>query len=668
MERCSKVFRLLLLSFLLSPIILHASSPLVEEGILDLRQQSGELYNISLSGDWQFFWHELLDPENPDAQAGESIIAEVPAYWTSYEDQIPDISGTGYGTYRLKVLLPQGFRDSLALNIPVIDCSYEMFLNGARIAGSGKVGRSKESSLPGYLPEIFSFMNKTDTLDIMVHVSNFHHRRGGIWLDLKLGEKKLMVRQNEKWKVITYGLIGILFISILLFAFLYAYFKDHKIYLYFALATTGILLRLANTGFYPGLFFFDQEWTFTIRVEYLGTMVAIVFGAYYFNVLFPSKFIKKVTNYNAILFAILAIPVLFLKPLLFSYVVFPIQLVALLLLLYYLIRSIPGFKKGKIMETTFFISATIFLLAALNDSLVSHSTSPLKLDYLLHIAFLVFVELQIFMALREWITTYKEKLAMHNELEHINMNLERLVDTRTQDLEKSNEELRQTLEFRNRMFSIIAHDLKSPVAMLAQQTDLLKKRFKGEKDEESIKEMNRLSHASVYLIDNLLIWGRKQENKIQYNPTILAPSELMDEVILLLQVSIDKKQITITRQMDPQLAVYCDPTLLRLILQNLLTNAVKFTRENGEILLVSENYEGMVRISINDNGVGMDEEKIQQIEDNNVTSTIGTSGEKGTGLGLILVKELVEINKGSLQIESKPGKGTRVMFTLPGKP
>jgi len=657
-------------SFILLTIQLHvfATSPAVINGKLDLRDYHGPLDKISLAGEWQFYWNQLLQPEEINEWENDGIIATVPSYWTEYKNEIPGISGKGYATYKLLVLLPGEMNKKLALDIPIFDSSYELFLNGKSVAHNGKVGRDKNSSRPDYVPKLYAFTNSSDSLEIVIHVSNFYHRRGGFWLDMKLGNEEKLRTLTERWKIIDSAVIGILFISIILFGFLYYFFKWNRAFLFFALATLGILFRLMNTGYYPGLAFFEQDWTWTVRMEYLGTIFAVAFGAFYMNALFPSKTVKKISNINAIIMAIIALTVLVLKPAQFSYTVYIIQFSGILMLGYYFVRSIQGLRKRKVMESVFFFSVIIFLLAAVNDILVSNSSSPFNSDYYVPLAFLVFVELQILIVLREWIRTYQEKLSMHSELENINRNLEGIIESRTKDLENSNEELREALDLKNRIFSIIAHDLKSPIATISQQAELLKNKNPHGEDSEFIKELHRLSFAAVHLIDNLLFWGRKQENKIQYNPTFVSPGLLLDEVLLLLQSSIDKKGIALNKQADNSITAYADPTLLQIILQNLVSNAVKFTYENGEILISVETGDEGIKVRIQDDGVGMKEELIQQVFDNSIASSYGTSGEKGTGLGLLLVHELVEINKGSLHIQSKPGKGTAVMFTLPGKP
>lgn len=664
-----KRITLLILLFLYGTTeIANAATPIATKGVLDLRSVGIDHKIINLSGEWEFYWKQLISPDELVSGKNAYIYGKVPAYWTSYKEKLPDIKGFGFGTYRLRILLPSGYRDSLAIKMPIFDSSYKLFANGELVVGIGKVGTTQETSSPKYFPLVHDFCNKSDTLELVLQVSNFNHRRGGMWLPISLGKKDIILDRHERNKVVNYALIGIFLGTFLIFIIFFILERKTLSFLFFSLTTFGIMLRLINTGLYPTNFFIDQNWVWTVRSEYLGTFIAYTFGMLYLNQVFPNRIIGKITRLNTYICAILAVIVLAFKPPVFSYTIFFIELLVPLFLIYYVYTSFMGVLKNKIKESAFFFSFLLFLLAAVNDSLVSLSLSPLRFDYLLPLMFLLFIAVQGLMVISDWVKNFREKSAMHAELEYVNKNLEKIIDNRTNELRNTNQELTSSLEFKNRMFSIIAHDLKSPVASLAQQSDLLVSMFPDGENNAVMTDLQRLAYSSIDLIDNLLFWGMRQVKKINYIPKNVNLSDVISDILDLLSSQTHKKEINIQVSCAPSMTAICDEHLLRISLRNIITNAIKFTEKCGDISIRATMKDGETVIEISDNGIGMSQEKIEGIFSGKVESTFGTEGEKGTGLGLIVVKDLIEINKGTLSIKSKPGKGTTISFTLPGKP
>ncbi len=650
------------------PVYVNSATPVAEQGILDLRQLEHSKEIISLAGEWEFYWRKLIPPGRFEEQNKPDIYGKVPAYWNSYKEEVDDISRLGYGTYRLKVILPSEMPDSLSLKIPIFDSSYDLFLNGEYICGNGKVGTSHAQSEPGYLPRIYSFNNSRDTLEIVVHVSNFFHRRGGFWMDMQLGKKEVVLKQNEIKRMISYAFTGILLGAFLLFLVFFILERENRSFLYFSISTLGILLRLLNTGLYPSAYLLEQSWIWTVRLEYIGTFLAFAFGVLYLNGFYPSKIMGKIVKINAGLFLLLIMVVIFTMPTFSGYLVFVLFCLLPVFLFYYLYLSFRNMLNRKIRDTSIFVSLLLVLLASINDVLVSQSISPFNNEYMLSFTFIVLVAVQVLILITEWIKNYREKSVMHEELQHVNRNLEAIITKRTDELTKTNDELRNALEIKNKMYSIIAHDLKSPVATLAQYSDLMLKKYGANEDARIIHELQKISTASVDLIDNMLHWGMKQEKNIQYQPDIVSVAEVVSDLMKLTDIVAKDKKINLELHINRDLIAYADVSLLKISLRNIITNALKFTPENGTVTIRCEEKEDQVIIEVADTGVGMNENQIEKILSERIEPTRGTSGERGTGLGLLVVKDLIKINNGTLRIKSKPGKGTSVMLALPGKP
>lgn len=237
-------------------------------------------------------------------------------------------------------------------------------------------------------------------------------------------------------------------------------------------------------------------------------------------------------------------------------------------------------------------------------------------------------------------------------------------------LRRNNKELNEINAAKDKLFAIIAHDLRGPTSSLAALLEQLNSRF----DEFSKKELKDLllilfkSAENVRsLLENLLIWAQSQVNKIEHRPLELLLDSVFQQAINGLKQTARDKEIEIRVEGNKKIFVSADPDMVQIILRNIISNSIKFTNRGGLVLIKTGIYdEKTVRISIIDNGIGMEKpqsEKIFDITRNHHTR--GTENEKSTGLGLILVKYFVEINRGTLTIESEKNKGTTVSFTLP---
>lgn len=230
------------------------------------------------------------------------------------------------------------------------------------------------------------------------------------------------------------------------------------------------------------------------------------------------------------------------------------------------------------------------------------------------------------------------------------------------------DELKELNASKDKFFSIIAHDLKSPFMALLGITQLLSEDFENLSKEELKRfiEVLRTDTREIFnLILNLLDWSRLQSGRMEYNPSAFYLKDLVEQVTNLLKSSALKKHISFNVFIKDCTTVIADRNMTLSVLQNLVTNAIKFTRKNGKIEIIGECNEPFVKVTIKDNGVGISPsnlEKLFQI-DSEVT-TKGTEGEKGTGLGLLICKDMIERNEGKIWVESEVDKGTSFYFTL----
>ncbi len=238
-----------------------------------------------------------------------------------------------------------------------------------------------------------------------------------------------------------------------------------------------------------------------------------------------------------------------------------------------------------------------------------------------------------------------------------------------EEIEAQRDELSTLNSTKDKFFSIIGHDLKNPFHAIMSLTDILKN-TSGERSAEEIDEMIdmiKTSSENAYeLLENLLQWSRSQTGRINYNPQEIDIQDIGIETVNLLNVSAEKKNIKLISQINSQMMAFADKNMVQTIIRNLINNAIKFTPEEGVITLKGESTADYIKIHIQDTGIGMDPEFIEGLfAIDRQKSTKGTSGESGTGLGLIICKEFAEQNGGNIYVKSTPGEGSIFTLQLP---
>ena len=237
------------------------------------------------------------------------------------------------------------------------------------------------------------------------------------------------------------------------------------------------------------------------------------------------------------------------------------------------------------------------------------------------------------------------------------------------DLQQQKRNLKELNATKDKFFSIIAHDLKSPLNHLLGLSEILQKELESDQSDEVIrlaKLINKSAKSGRLLLANLLEWSRSQTGSIIFNPEKLDMEKMTNEVIELNENNATQKNISIKSKVKSEIFAFADENMIKTILRNLSSNSIKFTLNGGEIVLNAKRANGVVTYSVSDNGIGINKNDIKKLFRININpKSIGNSKEKGTGLGLILCKEFIEINGGKIWVESKLGEGSIFNFSMP---
>lgn len=261
---------------------------------------------------------------------------------------------------------------------------------------------------------------------------------------------------------------------------------------------------------------------------------------------------------------------------------------------------------------------------------------------------------------------------MNNKRNTINLLLReknKLIEGQSKEINLKNVELQELNDAKEKLFSIIAHDLRSPFNSLINIGTLLKEDYDILTDEEKMEYITHLEEISIKtyeLVENLLNLSASHTGRIDFNPAKLELTEVVERIIFMSKTQAAKKDIQLINKLPKDTIAVADQSMLEIVIRNLVNNAIKYSTAGGKVEIISYPNGDKVNIAVEDNGIGMDEVTQMHIFNINVIrSKKGTCGEKGTGLGLGLCKEFVEKNGGKIWVESEVGKGSKFIFTLP---
>ena len=659
----------------------------VEMGVLDLRHtEQGDEFSVTMNGEWEFYYGTFIygipgkisDSLHPDCYG------RVPGYWNEYTVNDRKLPRFGFGTYRALILLPPGYRDRMAFDMPVFDTSYEIAVNGVTMARNGTPARSRAESIPAYEPLFFSYIPQKDTLELLIRVSNYEHRRGGFWMPLKAGTfHTIQSNFTNKW-FISIAVSGVLFASFLFFLIFYMLDRRDKKLLMFSVLVLCLALRPFLSAPYLATIIDIRNWHMIIRGEYLILSLMIISGAWLAYLIYPTRWFRMLSIALDVAFLAIVTAVVLLPVHIFSYSVWLIQPAALILLLYVVIMSIRGIARGNRLDILYLVAFLAITVGVVSDILFSNALEENQQLYILSFLMLVFVFIQATLLIRDWVRRGKEREKLAVQLEELNRDLENRVTYRTAELHERTEELNarneqiarqnrklsETISLKNKIFSVIAHDLRSPVVNILYTMHMLKEEEFRDKTESMADSCIQYSQQLISLLENMLVWGRGQEEMIRYSP---AENDLAD--IILTNISIlkdgaDRKNISLHFSQIGRSRGWFDRDLADIIIRNLLSNAIKYTNHGGKvsILVKSQEEQGdLLTVKICDNGVGISPERQKRLfTGDEIESTPGTDSEKGTGIGLKLVHELVTLSNGTVTVESTPESGSCFTVIFPG--
>lgn len=646
---CSMV----LFTFLFSCSSRSALVPVVKNGYIDLQDWDFiEDGSIGLKGNWQFKWmsydDEYLDREF-DTSEWDTI--KVPSFWNSKKG----ITGEGYACMRL--IIKTNKKNELGIYLKSCLSAYDLYINKEKIMSAGIFGYDKKSTIPQIKANFIKIQPASDTITIVMRISNFHAYDGGPESIPIIGDYDTL--KKELWledfaRMIS---IGIIFMMIVYNFFLWMGRKKDNNTIFFALFCCFIFIRscIFNGFFvkivsYPDVSLFDLHY----KIEFLTETLGVFLLSNCLRLLFPGETNKDVLKITNVLFLSLSVFIILLNArqnVAFSLIYHIVTLPAVLWLLYTLILGIIRKRRGAFFLLFGFIILSITML---NDILFSRR--------IIYTLFLSDTGSTVLCLAHVLMTT---GIFSHNlkQVEYLSRDLQKEVLKQTKELVAEKTKIEQQSEQKTVFFINFAHEIKTPLAIIQNTLNEYLKKIKLTDELKIIKaNINKLYRDIVNLLDTRKI----EQCTFSYNnDTIIDASQTLVRILDQFKVFARSSRIQLTFSGEDSLFIKIDPYAFERIINNIIDNAIKYTKENGHVdVRIASEPENII-ITVQDDGIGISEEQQKNIFLPYYQVSREKQNIQGLGLGLYIVKNVLDSFKGRIRIKSKLNKGTVVTIRFP---
>jgi signal transduction histidine kinase/CheY-like chemotaxis protein len=622
-------------------------APRAAHGVMDLEDYDfSTMGPVKLDGEWEFFWKAFLVSGGDPHAKETSCYKNVPGNWNRFTGGGGEITGKGYGTYRLKILLPQ-MRSPLAFRVMDIGTAYTLYVNGRKTAAAGVPGRDARTSKPWYQPKISTLdTENAGEIVICVEASNFHEVSGGIWDSITLGLEKDLRSHRDKNGYLEFMICGAILFMGLYHLSLFILRPKNLSNLYFFIVCALIACRLVMTHERYLLDFMPVfSWTMLHKIEFLTFSLSVWAFASFIRVIFPnesSPAFHRLTCTVSLAYSamILSTPSLWYASLLQVFQAATIVIACYIL--YVIIKAAADKRTGSIAILVGFI---VLFAAVVNDILHQNQ--------LIHTRFLAPAGLFIL---------------LFSQAVVIAIRFSRAFDS----VERLKEEAEAASLAKTQFIANMSHELRTPLNAVIGMAGLMSETALDGTQKEFVSIIQSSSSHLSAIVNDILDLSKIESGQFFIENSVFDLKEAAENVhTILLEKAVEKRiDFTLSVHPDVETSVRGDADRLKQVLFNLAGNALKFT-DQGFVsihidMVEKKNDEEVLAFRVKDTGMGIEPEKFSFLfkpfsqADMSMTRKHG-----GTGLGLVISKYIVELMGGTLNVDSRPGKGSEFRFTLP---
>lgn len=625
--------------------------------------------------EWQFYYGQhLSDTEMRCLPAKDVHFIRNPRNWKGYKINGRELPGLGIATYYHRIILKPGERNALhayGMRLGMVCTAYRLLVNGRLIGEVGKASVHKGDFVAVNCPSSFYFTAPSDTIDVVLQVSNFFDPDyAGVLQTVYFGGKKTIERLTLQKLVFATCVLCTIFLLFFYQMITSVPNKFKQVNLLISLLSFSLLVKTLNDGQLVLYHFFpDMGYIFHYKIWLISVLLITPFVFRIVKITFFSEvnsLIEKCVyaiSIASVFFVLTAnIDLVLSQRRMIIYAAFT----TMAYLLYVLIKATMLHRKDAFIHVFSFFVMFLFFV---NDLVfgINQKTS----GYLSQLGILQYLLIQTGMIIRTHSRYQKQTIVLSQELQvtnqtlqKVNQSLECIVEERTFDLKNTNVELSKVSRQKDFLISTISHDLINSFNILLNLTKYLSDEMDiPAKYRDMMMNLYHTSDSSYRILDNTLQWAKLQMMHQPEMDTITILSSIINENVCQNADVLKRKNLTVEVAVDDSLVFFCNEGHLNTILRNLLTNAIKFSRAGGTIRFCNRVEDGWVRIMVQDDGMGMSGEQCQSLFDSSAyVKRRGTDGEVGAGIGLLIVKGLIEANQGAIFCSSVEKEGTE--FTI----
>lgn len=626
---------LLLISFSAKTAAAPQQDPKAKDGIIDLRNQSFS-DELPLDGEWLFYWNQLLSPDQVSANKGEPI--PFPKKWKDIEGK--NLPAFGCATYKLTVLLPK--KDvPLRIAIPDVYTAYRLFLNGKTVAANGQVGKTEESSVPYWAYNAVDIPAATDTVVLVLQISNYQHSIGGIKKSIYLGKKADIELDRQRAVAIDLVLAGCLMMGGLFFLGLYVMGNKDRAILLFSLFSMLYSYRLVGIDNYIlHTLIPELSWYVTTRLEYVTLFLGIGLFSLYTKYLYPQDINRPLGNAIISICFAFTVSSAILPAKYYTLLINPFLVMMVFCLLYTPFVYAVAYRRKR-PGAIYTLVSSVPLMTAFAISMLHY------LSIIPALPLLNFACYSCFFFLQSLILSHRVYFK----------------------LKQARAQAEQGFIVKSEFLSTMSHEIRTPLNAVIGMSHLLLRNDPREDQIEQIDVMLFSANNLLSIVNDILDYNKIEAGKVSFEQIDMDLPSLLKNIVTGLQISAQDKGIALNLKIDGTLQnkVIGDPTRTSQVVTNLVHNAIKFTKfgavEVSLAVLSQTEDEVLLLIKVKDTGIGISPEKQKMIFERFTQADSSTSRSfGGTGLGLAISKRILELQNSKLCLTSEEGQGSTFFF------